>query len=817
MAKINHNNHLDTIDSMFSNAKDRGIVHLTTGSGTVTGRKIQVGEREHLNFGSLSYLGLEHDSRLKEKSIQFINEYGTQSVMSRTYILTNILAGLEEDVSKMYGHPSLVYSRASAAHISLVPTLVDREDAIILDQQAHFSMQTAAQLQRQRGVTIEMVRHSNLEMLERMVAKLGPKHKKIWFMADGVYSMFGDVLPIHELVEMLDRLPQLHLYVDDAHGMSWAGPNGTGYVYGEVGMHPKMVLVSTMAKGFGAHGGIAVFPNEEMYRKVKVFGGPLSYSLPLSPADIGACVASAAIHNSDEIYKLQHDLRQHVKFTNRLLEKSGLPVVSNPQTPIYFVGMGQPGVGYNMVKRLMDDGIYINASFFPMVPVKHTGIRFGLTRSHTKEDISTLVDAMVFHFPRALEEEGKTENQVRKAFNLSLKEAEETIKVQEAVVAELGRQPFEIQHSRSIQEIDQASWDEAMANRGVFDWNGMRFMEDAFTGNDKPEENWDFHYYLIRDKSGKVRCATFFTSSIFKDDFVALPSISAQIENRRTSDPYYLASKSFVGGSMMSLGEHLFIDRSFPQWQEVLNQLFHEVSRQQEMAKARSLVIGDFDANDTELRDYFLDQGFLKIDMPNANVIETLNWESFDEYLEGASTNARKNLRKEVLRFEHLFDTEVKNKITKEEADYYYQLFLNVKRRNFGLNFYDYPTNILEVMSNYDNWEFIVLNLKPEHDSRENPKPLAALWCYRTEEGYHPMIIGMDYEYLESHKLYKQALYQVVLRARELNVKTVHLGFSADTEKRKFGAEQHPRISFMQAKDNFNLEVIASMGVLEAS
>ncbi|MGD1846467.1 MAG: aminotransferase class I/II-fold pyridoxal phosphate-dependent enzyme [Salibacteraceae bacterium] len=818
MAKINHNNHLDTIDTMFTNAKDRGIVHLTTGKGAVTGRKIEVGDQDRLNFGSLSYLALEHDPRLKEQAIQYIQEYGTQSVMSRTYILTNILAELEEAVSKMFGHPALVYSRTSAAHISLLPSLVDREDAIILDQQAHFSMQTAAQLQRQRGVTIEMIRHSNLEMLDRMVTKLSSKHKKIWYMADGVYSMFGDALPAHDLVDLLDKHPQLYLYVDDAHGVSWAGPNGTGYVFGEIGLHPKMMLVTTMAKGFGVHGGIAVFPNEEWYRKVKVFGGPLSYSLPLSPGDIGACMASAQIHNSDEIYKLQHDLRTLVKYTNRQLEKSGLPVVSNPSTPIFFVGMGQPGVGYNMVKRLMDDGIYINASFFPMVPVKHTGIRFGLTRDHTKEDIRTLIDAMVFHFPRALQDEGRTENQVRKAFNLSLKEEAATIKVEEPVVADLSpAAQHQIEHFRSIQEVDAATWNTAMADRGVFDWEGMRFMETAFSGNDKPEENWDFHYYLVRDKAGKVRCATFFTAGIFKDDFVALPSISAQIENRRKSDPYYLASKSFIGGSMISLGEHLYIDRSYSKWREVLNELFDAVGGQQDLSEARSLVIGDFDANDTDLKDYFLEKGFLKIDMPNANVVSDMEWDTFDQYLEGASANARKNLKKEVLRFEHLFDVDIKNQITASEADYYYQLFLNVKRRNFGLNFYDYPVDILQKMSEFDNWEFLVINLKPEHDSREEALPLAALWCYRTENGYHPMIIGMDYDYLESHKLYKQALYRVMLRARELNVKSVQLGFSADVEKRKFGAEQNPRISFMQAKDNFNLEVIASMGVLEAS
>jgi len=34
---------------------------------------------------------------------------------------------------------------------------------------------------------------------------------------------------------MLDKNPQPHLYVDDAHSMSWAGKHGTGYLLSQIG------------------------------------------------------------------------------------------------------------------------------------------------------------------------------------------------------------------------------------------------------------------------------------------------------------------------------------------------------------------------------------------------------------------------------------------------------------------------------------------------------------------------------------------------------------------------------------------------------
>lgn len=809
MAKINHNNHLNTIDSLFTDAKDRGVLHLNSSAGLVAGRKIFIQGGEHLNFGSLGYLGLETDERLKEGAINYVEQYGTQSVMSRTYISTSIVNEMEETLETMFGFPTLVYSRASTAHISVIPTLVDRNDAIVLDQQAHFSIQTASQLMRQKGVTIEMVRHNNLEMLEKKIVELSATKEKIWYMADGVYSMFGDVAPMAELQALAEKYPKLWLYVDDCHGMSWTGKHGNGYVLNAAPMHERMILISTMAKGYGVHGGIAVFPNEELHRKVKVFGGPLSYSLPLSPADLGACMASAKIHLSDEIYQMQHELRERITYCNELLDASGLPVVSNPDTPIYFIGMGQPKVGYNMVSRLLQEGIYLNPSFFPMVPVKATGLRFGLTRNHEPEDLKTLVDAIAYHFPKALEEEGRTENQVRKAFRLPLQEEQET------VAEPLASTALTVEHKTTIFDVEKYEWDTLLSGYGSFDWEGMRFMEDAFRHNPKPEENWDFHYFIVRDETNRPVVATFFTVGIHKDDFVSLPSISKQIEEKRKKDPYYLTSKTMMSGSMISVGQHMYVDRVAPNWQDAVKLLIEEVTKVQDKSGAKNMVFGEFLKEDKEIERVFLESGFFMIDMPNANIIENPTWSNTDEFLASLSRNNRSNIRKDVLRFEHCFETEIKQSLTEEEAAYAYKLFLEVKNRNYGLNFFDYPVSILEKMSAHPNWEFIVLRLKPEFDHRKDAKPVAIIWSYRSPMHYSPMIIGMDYQYLMTHNVYKQAMYQVVKRARTLDAQTIYLGFSADTEKRKYGAEQVAKVSFMQAKDNFNMEVIQSMSVME--
>ena len=44
-------------------------------------------------------------------------------------------------------------------------------------------------------------------------------------------------------------------------------------------------------------------------------------------------------------------------------------------------------------------------------------------------------------------------------------------------------------------------WNQLLGKQSTFDWNGLEFLEKAFSGNDKPEHNTSFHYYIVRDKN----------------------------------------------------------------------------------------------------------------------------------------------------------------------------------------------------------------------------------------------------------------------------------------------------------------------------
>ena len=70
-----------------------------------------------------------------------------------------------------------------------------------------------------------------------------------------------------------------------------------------------------------------------------------------------------------------------------IIGKLKLPIVALNDSPIFFIGISVPKLGYELVARMKNDGYYMNIGIFPAVPIKNTGIRFTITRLHTFDQI----------------------------------------------------------------------------------------------------------------------------------------------------------------------------------------------------------------------------------------------------------------------------------------------------------------------------------------------------------------------------------------------------------------------------------------------
>ncbi|NNC85624.1 MAG: aminotransferase class I/II-fold pyridoxal phosphate-dependent enzyme [Bacteroidia bacterium] len=416
--KSKHQQIIEIVDQVSSISEKLGIAHQTIEDGYLDGRIIHIDGQRLTNFGSCSYMGLELDPRLKAGAIDAVNRYGSQFASSRAYLSVTLYTEIEELLERIFEQKIILGPTVTLGHQSNIPVLVEDNDVVIMDSQVHESVQAAVQLLKLRNIAVHTVKHNDVNALETKIKSLKDKYNKIWYMADGVYSMYGDFAPMDELKTLMDTYPQFYCYLDDAHGMGWTGRHGAGYVKSKVWSHPQMILITSIAKSFAACGGVTCYPEEEMRRIVKNCGGTMIFSGPIQPPVLGAAIASAKIHLSDEVFVRQSELKKKIKYFNTTAKLYDLPLVHESLSPIFFIGVGKPEVGYNMVKRLMKLGYYLNLAVFPAVPYKNTGLRIPITMHHTYEDIESLLKTIAEQLPKALAESNSNIDEVIGAFQM---------------------------------------------------------------------------------------------------------------------------------------------------------------------------------------------------------------------------------------------------------------------------------------------------------------------------------------------------------------------------------------------------------------
>ena len=386
--------HLDIANKMIEQGRSAGIVQKSVLNTESDGKTVILEDGMAIYFGNCSYMGLENDPRLKEAAKDAIDRHGIQFATSRSYASLSMYEEMEFLMSEIFGKPTIVAPTTTLAHLSTIPVLVSGKDAIIFDHLVHASVQNAIWMVKAGGTHVELIRHNRMDMLEDRIKELSAKHSKIWFMADGVYSMFGDSAPMKELWSLMERYENFHVYMVDAHGMSWTGKNGSGFALSQLPhFHDKMILVTSLVKGFGCSGGAIVVPDKELKQLLLNIGPSLMFSGPVMPAVMGAIIASAKIHLSDEITILQQSLAELITHFNNVSEDLHLPLIVKSENPVFFIGVGSLKNGLSIGKEMLDKGFLLNISSYPAVPYKNSGLRSIVTLHHNKQDITEMLHA----------------------------------------------------------------------------------------------------------------------------------------------------------------------------------------------------------------------------------------------------------------------------------------------------------------------------------------------------------------------------------------------------------------------------------------
>ncbi len=370
--------------------------------------KTVINQSEVVSFGTSSYVGLHKDERLLNGGIDAMKKHGILHSSSRSYTYNSLTDEFESYLSQIFGLPTLAIIQTTMAHFSAMQLLMLPTDVAIIDMQAHATLQNMIQLPKSRGMKVEGILHNDINLLEKKIVQ-NQDAEKVWYVCDGVYSMYGDTAPVQDLIYLLEKYDNFYIYFDDAHGMSWTGPNGAGYVWKYLPMgHPKVIMATSLGKGFGIGGGALICPNPDIKKWMTRAGGGFVFCTQLHTQMLGSGIASAKIHLSDEIYMKQDIVLKNIQLFIEEARINNLPVLDYSETPVFYLNFGSNDFAININQKLRALGYYGNLGIYPAVPYKNAGMRISITSEHSSQDIIGLVNAISIAFKQVLKENNKS-------------------------------------------------------------------------------------------------------------------------------------------------------------------------------------------------------------------------------------------------------------------------------------------------------------------------------------------------------------------------------------------------------------------------
>ena len=347
------------------------------------------GGKEVINFCANNYLGLSDHPRLIEAAKRAMDSrgYGMSSV--RFICGTqDIHKQLEGAIADYFGtEDTILYAACFDANGGVFEPLLDERDAIISDALNHASIIDGVRLCK-----AVRYRYANADMdeLERCL-KLAQAQRFRVIVADGVFSMDGNVAPMDRICALAERYDAL-VMVDECHSAGVVGPTGRG-VTELFGLRGRVdIITGTLGKAFGGAIGGFTTGRREIVEMLRQRSRPYLFSNSLPPAVVGAGIeVFRMLSESDAL----HDrLTVNVeRFRGRMLA-AGFDIKPT-QSAICAVMLYDAKLSQDFAARLLDEGIYVTGFYYPVVPKDQARIRVQVSAGHTEQELDRCVDAFV--------------------------------------------------------------------------------------------------------------------------------------------------------------------------------------------------------------------------------------------------------------------------------------------------------------------------------------------------------------------------------------------------------------------------------------
>ncbi|MGD3108712.1 aminotransferase class I/II-fold pyridoxal phosphate-dependent enzyme [Streptomyces sp. YGL11-2] len=357
---------------------------------------------EAVEFVSCSYLGLEVHPQLLHSAKEAIDRAGVHFASARTRMRLDDLEELESILDRVYGLRSVTaFTSVGNVHLGVLPLLAanalpsypvaEAGPVFLVDRTAHASIQVLRGIFEQIGPVSRFDAHDTAGLGALLDEAVDAGRTPI-VLVDGIGSMGGliDVVELNALTAAAGG----YLYVDDAHGISIAGPQGGGYAHEAFGadLPDSVILVGSLSKAFGGAGGFGVLRDRADTKVLRKFGNPLIFGGPIALPMVSANLASARLHLNGAVVPLQDRLWQNTELFDQ--HTYGRLVNAGERSPVRGAAFAAEADALAAAERLRKAGILVTPAFYPTV-ARGTGlVRFAVSALHTDEQIARAAEAL---------------------------------------------------------------------------------------------------------------------------------------------------------------------------------------------------------------------------------------------------------------------------------------------------------------------------------------------------------------------------------------------------------------------------------------
>ena len=371
--------------------------------------EIIVKGKKVLNFCANNYLGLSSHPELIKAAYSAIDErgYGLSSV--RFICGTqDIHKQLEKKMSEFLGtEDTILFSSCFDANGAVFEPLFGTEDAIITDALNHASIIDGVRLSKANRW---VYKHSDMrdieeedpatgktaKGLERCLKEANEKNCRFKvIVTDGVFSMDGDIANLVGICDLAEKYDALVL-VDDSHSTGFMGKKGRGTHEFHNVMQRVDIITTTFGKALGGASGGCVSGRKEIIDWLRNKARPYLFSNTVPPAVVGATLKALDILTVST--ELRDRLEANTKRFRKEMTAAGFDIISgeHPIAPIMFGKYDNCSeLAVNFANRMLEEGIYVIAFSFPVVPRGKDRIRTQISASHTDAHLDKAISAFI--------------------------------------------------------------------------------------------------------------------------------------------------------------------------------------------------------------------------------------------------------------------------------------------------------------------------------------------------------------------------------------------------------------------------------------